>query len=956
MRILSYLFATCFFCPYLNAQFKNPVKPTPAQERIEAWEKRNLLRESSPVRNLKAKNIGPTVFSGRVSDIDANPGNPAEFYVAYASGGLWYTKNNGTSFKPVFDHEAVMTIGDIAVDWENGTIWVGTGEVNSSRSSYAGVGMYMSRDTGTTWNYKGLPESHHIGRIILHPNDSATLWVAVLGHLYSPNKQRGVYKTIDEGKTWDRVLFVDEHTGAVDLVIDPNNSENLYAATWQRTRRAWDFIESGPGSGIHKTADGGNTWQLISGDGSGFPHGEGTGRIGIEMTKSGTIYGVVDNYFRRPKDTLETDPVVSKDILRTMTNGAFLELDSANLAEFLEEEGFPDKYTTDTVFNLVRNGTISPKALVEYLEDANTLLFETPVIGAEVYLLDVGGETWHKTHEGFIDRLFNSYGYYFGQIRVSPHDDRQLYILGVPILRSDDGGATWTSVNQENVHVDHHALWIDPNFKGHLILGNDGGINISYDFGETWIKCNSPSVGQFYTVEVDNAKPYRVYGGLQDNGVWMGSHRYRGGTRWHSSGHYPYKSIMGGDGMQIEVDTRNNSTVYTGFQFGNYFRINTASDARQKITPMHELGERPYRWNWQSPIHLSRHNQDILYMGSNIFHRSMDQGEHFINLSDDLTDGGRQGDVPYGTLTTISESPLNFGLIYTGSDDGLVHVTRDGAYSWQRISDDLPRHLWVSRVLASEHAESRVYITLNGSRWDHFDAYLFVSEDYGKTWARIGKSLPNEPVNVITEHPSHPEILFIGTDHNLYVSFDKGTTFTILSDDLPDVAVHDVAIQKREQDLITGTHGRSFYTIDIGFLPQIKNSTEDTLFVHQEYREIERAYTKDWGERDATWMEYREPEISIPYYVSSKDSLDIVISNGNEEVLIRRLNPELGLNYLEYDLAVDNHTDLSGLLKEDSGDITVKPASNGKYYLHPGEYSLLLRRDALEAVVKLVIK
>ncbi|HNI42995.1 MAG TPA: hypothetical protein PK272_10015, partial [Methanoregulaceae archaeon] len=354
-----------------------------------------------------------------------------------------------------------------------------------------------------------------------------------------------------------------------------------------------------------------------------------------------------------------------------------------------------------------------------------------------------------KTHKGYLEQVYFSYGYYFGQIRVSPQNPEKLYTFGVPVLRSDDGGKSWKPINGDNVHGDHHALWLDSNREGHLILGNDGGINISYDDGEHWIKCNTPAVGQFYGIAVDMAKPYRVYGGMQDNGVWMGPSNYEPSTEWHDSGQYPYKSILGGDGMQVAVDTRDNETVYTGFQFGNYFRVNTKTGRRDYITPKHDLGEAPLRWNWQAPIHLSVHNQDILYMGSNKLHRSLNQGETFEVISGDLTKGGKKGDIPYGTLTTIHESPMKFGLIYTGSDDGLVFVTKDGGGAWQQISATLPENMWISRVQASKFKESRVYVALNGYRWDNFESMLYVSEDYGSHWRRIGIRLPPEPINIV---------------------------------------------------------------------------------------------------------------------------------------------------------------------------------------------------------------
>jgi photosystem II stability/assembly factor-like uncharacterized protein len=475
---------------------------------------------------------------------------------------------------------------------------------------------------------------------------------------------------------------------------------------------------------------------------------------------------------------------------------------------------------------LVKQDKITPITLVEYLEDANSLLFDTQVIGAEVYKSLDGGKTWTKTHKGYLNNLFNTYGYYFGQIRVSDINPQKVYILGVPALKSEDGGETWRSFDGDNVHGDHHALWLDPKMEGHLVLGNDGGLNITYDDGKHWIKCNQPSVGQFYSVALDMEQPYNVYGGLQDNGVWVGPSTYVPGTGWQSSGSYPFKSILGGDGMQVAVDTRDNATCYAGFQFGNYYKLSRTDDEIQEsIQPKHELGERPYRWNWETPIHLSVHNQDILYMGAERVFRSFNQGKNFTAISGDLTKGGKKGDVSYGKLVSLHESPLQFGLIYAGSDDGYIHVTRDGGQNWKRISDQLPEDLWVSSLQASKYEQGRVYAALNGYRWDQFDSYVYVSQDFGEHWQRIALDLPAEPVNVVKEDPVNPEIIYIGTDQGLYVSLDRGVHTMVLGD-LPPVAVHDLAIHPRDHEIVVATHGRSFYKAKVEQLEQIKPDQE----------------------------------------------------------------------------------------------------------------------------------
>lgn len=832
------------------------VRPTPAEERMKKLQQRKDLEKKSLLNEITFRNIGPTVMSGRVSDIEANPEDPTEFYVAYASGGLWHTKNNGLSFKPIFDSEDILTIGDIAVNWLPGKriIWVGTGEVNSSRSSYAGIGVYKSNDNGKTWEYLGLPESHHIGKIQLHPSDENTVWVAALGHLYSPNRERGVFKTTDGGKTWKQTLYVDDNTGAVEMDINPQNPNELYAAAWYRTRSAWNFEEGGKTSGIYKSTDGGNTWKLITTEGSGFPTGNGLGRIGLAVFPKNPliIYAILDNQNPKP-DTAKIDTATYrvKD-LKDLTKEQFAQLDNRKLDTLLYRSRLFPKYTAKTIKEGVANNKYKPTVLYDYLNVSTG--FEGTPIGCEVYRSDNGGQSWKKTNEKEI-QIFFTYGYYFAKIYVSPYNENKVYVLGVTSRLSTDGGKTWTNIDKNNVHADHHALWVNPKRDSHFINGNDGGVNITYDDGEVWFKANTPPVGQFYAITTDNARPYNVYGGLQDNGVWyipsISPRRSFSNSGMGLSDGIE-KSIGGGDGMQVQVDPRDNTTTYYGSQFGNYSRTNRLTrEGTRRITPRHDLGEFPYRFNWQSPIHMSSHHPDIIYFGSNHFHRSLNRGDTMIRMSNDLTNGRKEGDVPYGTLTTISESSKRFGLVYTGTDDGNIYVTKDGGYSWQQLNQEIKfaatrknsksksrnnpgsdsrlmtNNLWVSRVHASLHKESRVYVTLNGYRFDNFAPYVYVSNDYGSTWKKLGNDLPNEPVNAIREDPKNDSILYVGTDGGLYVSFDGGKSFMMWNAGLPkSVPVHDIAIQARENEIVLGTHGRSIFIAKLEDVQMLKKDPD----------------------------------------------------------------------------------------------------------------------------------
>lgn len=950
---MRYLVRFFVFFLVTNSVAQQPA--TPSNKMMDALAQKTKMAKSSLVKNIPLKNIGPTIMSGRVVDLAVNPNDPTEFYVAYASGGLWHTTSNGISFTPILDTSDTQNIGDIAVDWTSGTIWVGTGENNASRSSYAGIGMLKSTDNGKTWQNMGLTDSHHIGRILINPQNSNEVVVGVTGHLYSPNEQRGIYKTTDGGNTWNKTLFVTNETGIIDVAHAPNNFNIQYAAAWQKDRKAWNFDGNGNASGIYKSTDAGTTWKLISTAESGFPTGDGVGRIGLAVFDDTIVYAFHDSQFRRAKKNPENKKVdgLVKDDFKTMSKAEFLALDKKKLNNYLKTNGFQEKYRAKNVKNMVRDGAVQPIDLANYLENANSLLFDTPVIGAEVYRSTNAGTSWVKMNEDYIDDLVYSYGYYFGQVRVDTNDKNKIYLVGVPLVMSKDGGKTFESISKKNVHSDHHALWINPKKPGHLINGNDGGVNITYDDGKTWMKNNSTSVGQFYAINVDNEEPYNVYGGLQDNGVWKGAHNNTDDNSWHSSGKNPWQSIMGGDGMQVQIDNRNSNIVYTGFQFGNYFRLNLSKLGKTtRIQPKHELGESPYRFNWQTPILLSSHNQDILYLGSNKLHRSMNQGDDWTAISNDLTQGGKKGNVAYGTLTTISESPFQFGLIYTGTDDGLVQITKNSGDSWSTISGSFPKDLWVSEVAASKHKKERVYVTLNGYRWDDFTPYVFMSDDYGVSWKNISSDIPASPVNALVEDTKNENLLFVGTDNGLYVSFDRGSTWELMQNGMPNVAVHDLVIQPRDNHLLVGTHGRSIYKAEIANLqkttPGIMNDKLHVFAVDN----IE--HSKRWGNSWSSWGKPNTPGLDVSFYsnAAGKFSASVQTTDGIQ-VSATEIEGDKGFNIVSYDVAFTKDGK-KNFLKKNKMKLT--QAKNGKTYLPKGTYTIEISGNSGSEKINFEIK
>lgn len=900
------------FCSLISYAQQNKIPagteptPTAAENRLKALQLKKQTEAQSLVNALHFENVGPTIMSGRIVDMAVNEEDPTEFYVAYASGGVWYTNNNGTSFTPIFDEAPYVNVGALDVDFTKTphTIYVGAGEANSSRSSYSGLGMYKSLDGGKTWKNTGLHDAHHIARVIISTSQPNIVFAAVLGHLYSSNNERGLYKSTDGGESWKRVLFANDQSGVIDSWQDPKQPDVWYATSWQRNRKAWNFEEGGTGTGLYKSTNHGENWELISTAASGLPIGPGAGRMGISGSSqnSNLLYVVIDNQQIRQQQKAKSKSSLTPSQLRKISKEEFLKLDDKDLQQFLKAYYFPKQHTPQSVKAAVRANQYLPAALADYVSDANEDLFSAPIIGAEVYRSDDGGKSWKKTNSQSFDAMYYTYGYYFGRIWVSPIDDREVYIGGVTMQRSNDGGNTFSIIDGPSVHADHHCLWINSKRKGHLINGNDGGINITWDFGKHWMKCNSPAVGQFYAINADNATPYNIYGGLQDNGVWVGPHTYFASEEWHAEGQYPYKRMLGGDGMQIMIDPRDANIVYTGYQFGYYYRIDRQKGEEALVKPTINLGDPRLRFNWQAPIWLSVHNPDILYFGSQFVHRSMNRGDNYEKISGDLTRGGRVGDVPYGTISTLHESPLKFGLLYTGSDDGLIHVSKDGGNSWTRISDGLPQHLRVNRVIASSHVESRVYAVLSGFQWDHFNPYIYSSEDYGKTWQRIDAGLPMEPVNVIKEDPVNPNLLFVGTDGGLYTTINRGKTWMRLTNNLPPVAVHDVVIQSQAKHLLVGTHGRSIYMTDIAAFQQLNDSIAGlNLYVFDGQQSmLQRNWTSDGIEWSAPstigWFSKTAQQVTIEV-LSSQDGVPWISILDTSAV---------GMNYTSFNGVVDS--------------------------------------------------
>ena len=738
-----------------------------AQTRLDWHAQHLIMRDTSPNAKLEWKHIGPLHMSGRITDIARPLDQPFTIYVTSASGGVWKTVNEGTNWQPLFDDAPSAAWGAIAIDpSDSNTLWIGGGESNILRSSMAGTGVYRSQDAGKNWQHLGLTDTQHIARIVVHPTNSNIVWVAAGGHEYTPNNERGVFKTTDGGQTWKNVLHESDLVGANDLVIDVAHPETLYASMWHRIRRPWSDPLPGPGGGVYKSTDGGESWLMLT---DGLPPRESSGRTGLSISVSNpnVVYALIDNH----------------EIARPAKAG---ELDSYN----------------------------RPKQDV--------------IKGAEVFRSNDAGKTWKLVSKKsrLMESLFSTYGWVFSQIRVDPSDENTVYIMGVSLAKSTDGGVTFKALSDRGLHADHHALWVDSTNPNYLINGNDGGVNLSYDGGQSWKNLENLPIVQFYNVEVDSQKPFNVYGSIQDNFSWVGPSNFSPGR----SDPFDWKPTPGGEAGYHAIDPDDPNTLYSELFYGSITRSNLATNETQPIKPKPAAGEPELRGQWLAPFQLSKHNSRIIYHGMNRLFRSLNRGDDWEAISADLTynDPAKQGNISYATISAISESPLKFGLLYAGTDDGRLHVTRDGGQTWSEIVAGLPTRKWFSRVVASRFDEATVYVTQNGKPDNDFQVYVARSTDYGKTWADISAGIPGGPVNVIREDPRSADVLYVGTDMGVYVTTDAGENWQVLGSKLPITFVHDIAIQERDLTLVIGTHGRGVHTIDIKSLVKPEPAVEAT--------------------------------------------------------------------------------------------------------------------------------
>jgi len=795
--------------------------------------------------------IGPVNMGGRITDLAVDPTRPSTYYVASATGGLFKTTNNGATFEAVFEHEGSSSVGAVAIARSAPqTVWVGTGEANARNSVSWGDGVYRSDDGGKTWQHRGLEPTKHVGAIAIHPADPNIVYVAAMGSTWGPNPERGLYRTQDGGESWKRVLFVDDQTGCIDVRLDPTRPEVLYAATYQRQRDEFDegdpAMRTGSGSGLWRSTDGGNTFERLH---AGLP-ATPMGRIGLDLYGEDPriLYAIVETERTGergapPRSEDRASPgikgVSHEDgglLVNSVTEGESAAQAGLEVGDVLTRiddhviEGLQDFRSAlhdyqpgdDASIEYVREGETRTGTfhLLGKLLSSQARSFAGSQGGQVANAQDEQGEDGHETggvfrsdDRGTTWKRINSLNprpFYYSQVRVDPSDESRLWVLGIDLHHSVDGGKTF-EVTGRRVHSDHHAMWIDPRDGDHVVLGGDGGLYVTWDDSTTWEHLDRIPLAQFYAIAVDRSTPYRVYGGLQDNGSWGGP----SATRTEGILASDWVTINGGDGFRCAVDPEDPAIVYSESQNGAIARLDLRTGSTARVTPPGGRG----RFNWNTPFLLSPHNSRIFFFAGTVVYRSLDGGANPLVISPEIAR------TEQGTATALAQSPRDERILYVGTDDGALWRTLDGGVSWERIGENLPgveKPLYVSDIEPSPFRSETVYLTLDGHRSNDFAAHVFVSTDSGGTWERLTEGLPESSVRTIAVDPVNPDLLFVGNEEGCFVSTDRGARWMPFDAGLPTVPVHDLLIHPDEADLVAGTHGRGIWIADIAPLQHLE--------------------------------------------------------------------------------------------------------------------------------------
>ena len=846
---------------------------------------------SEMLKSFSWRAIGPANMGGRVTDIDGVPGDPSTFYVSGADGGIFKTTNGGVSFNPIFENQRAYSIGALTIaPSDKNILWVGTGEGDPRNSVGYGWGVYKSIDGGMSWKHLGLKNTERIKRIVVDPKDPNVACVCALGKEWGPNKERGVFKTIDGGKTWEKILYIDENTGCADIAMETNNPRIMYAGMWTFRRKPWRFDDGGKNTALYRTMDGGQTWKKIM---NGLPNKD-MARPGVHIAQS------------------------EPNIIYLMT----------------EFEG-----------------------------------------GGTAFKSEDRGENWKMVND---DPNINFRPFYYSDVRVDPNQPNVLFSISGRLSRSKDSGNTWEQI-AKTVHGDHQALWIDPTNSKYILNGSDGGFQRSFDGGDSWEIINNIELSQFYQMEIDNKKPYNIYGGLQDNGTWVGPSNslYEAGILKRH-----WKGLAYGDGYFAVPIPGEEHFVYTNLQGGVPFLVDSRYGNVQTIHPFPKIvgsagdaiEKHKYRFNWDSPIIISPHNPETVYFGGNVVFKSNNRGKSWEVISPDLTTNDKSKQRSSGgtiyqdntaaefhcTILYLAESPIQKGVIWAGTDDGNIQVTLDGGKSWSNLKSrikGLPEYSWISKIHASEHNAGTAIIVVDQHRMNDFRPYIFMTDDFGKTWKKITSNLPsNDYVKVVRQDPHNPNLLFAGMEHGIFASWNLGKSWEKINNNLPNVSVRDLRIQARDRDLVVATHGRGVFILDdIHPIEELKNSIGKPihLFPIREatlwnmYWRIENLGDRTYAAKNPEYGTYIN--FSLHKDAKSPVNIDILDKNGSLVTSLEMKEAKKGINRVVWDLGYDAAATLENKIEEGFSSSEIRPK------VVPGEYTARINYEGLKLEEKITV-
>lgn len=855
-------------------------------QNFDAQYKANL--QNSWVKQVPFEALPSVSGTGKVIQVSKNPHNPFEMYVAVASSGVWYSNNNGNSFSPIFSSELPSDVSAMGIHWQSKSVWVTTSQ-----------GIFYTQDNGTKWHQTAsLRLKNATNFVFISPSE---VFVSAMGD--EASSEKGVFRTTDQGKTWEQVFG---QVGVTQLIQTPNQPETLFLVAWDREISSSEMIVSGKKSGIYKSTDKGNTWTLLTGNNSGFLQ-HNVGKIALAIHSQNTIYALVDNrnaFFQKKS---------SETIFETLSSEDFLELEDQKLAIYIASHNLSEKYAPENLKEMVRSRATTPAGLAKYIGA------EAQVVGAEIYLSTNGGTSWVKQNEAPLENVFYNRGYAVASLSTNPKNEKELYLSGVPLLHSTDGGKNWNLLKDNPLDTEVFQLSVD---ERQMVYVTNYGFFQSFDSGKTWATQSLPQSVKINTLSVGNPSDKTLYASAENAGVW----RFSAGA---------WQQISSENGSFV-MDS--NGKYYIIKPFGSVLSWENGQ-WRKSVPPYAKDSKQRFAKN--APLIISPQNPSILYTGSNQLFQSLNQGKHWNTISNNLTNGDKSGNLPYGTISAIAESPFQFGLLYTGSDDGMIYTSQNGGVSWQMVYSSFPQPNSVACLVASKHQKERIYAVLRNQ--NEKQALLFRSENAGKTWENIKANLPNENVNTLLEDDANEQLLYIGTENGIYVSFDRGEKWHIFQRNIPRTQVHSLVLNPQTNVLYAGT-SRGVFSANIAPLRELRAAVRDQIFYPLKETYFMPFSTK-WGNKTNAWEASLKPMLHFEAFASGTHLVKMKIMKDGIVLNAVEFQTDYGFNYFPYDLTLTEEARLAH--EKQKQRVLYKKASDGKYYLPRGIYQLVFEGDLI---------